>query len=74
MADLRVRPENPDDREAVREVNRQAFGREGEARLVDALQGGGYARLSPVAEEGGRVVGHVEAATEAATGERGHQP
>jgi putative acetyltransferase len=59
MAEVTVRPENPGDREAVREVNRRAFGREDEARLVDALRGGGYARLSLVAEGGGRVVGHV---------------
>jgi putative acetyltransferase len=54
-----VRPETPDDLEAIREVNRQAFGREDEARLVDALRAGGYARLSLVAEEAGQVVGHV---------------
>jgi putative acetyltransferase len=54
-----VRAETPDDRQAVREVNRQAFGRDDEARIVDALRDGGHARLSLVAEEGGRVVGHV---------------
>jgi putative acetyltransferase len=59
MADVTVRPENPDDLEAVREVNRRAFGREDEARLVDALRDGGYARLSLVAVGGGQVVGHV---------------
>jgi putative acetyltransferase len=59
MSDVTVRSENPDDLEAVREVNRRAFGREDEARLVDALRAGGHARLSLVAEEGGRVVGHI---------------
>jgi putative acetyltransferase len=54
-----VRGEMPGDREDVREVHRQAFGREDEARLVDALRDGSYARLSLVAEEGGQVVGHV---------------
>jgi putative acetyltransferase len=54
-----VRTETPDDLEAIREVNRQAFGQADEARLVDALRDGGYARLSLVAEEGGRVVGHI---------------
>jgi predicted N-acetyltransferase YhbS len=34
----------PEDNEAIREVNRQAFGREDEPRLVDALRDGGYAR------------------------------
>jgi putative acetyltransferase len=54
-----VRSEAPEDLEAIREVNRQAFGREDETRLVDALRDGGYARVSLVAEEGGRVFGHV---------------
>jgi predicted N-acetyltransferase YhbS/SAM-dependent methyltransferase len=54
-----VRADTPGDLEAVREVNRHAFGQEDEARLVDALRDGGYARLSLVAEEGGRVVGHI---------------
>jgi hypothetical protein len=37
-------PVTPEDNEAIREVNRHAFGREDEARLVDALRDGGYAR------------------------------
>ena len=51
-------PVTPEDNEAVREVRRGASGREDEARLVDALRDAGYARLSQVAEEGRRVVGH----------------
>lgn len=47
------------DWEGIREAHRQAFGREDEARLVDALRDGGHVRLSLVAEEGGRVIGHV---------------
>jgi putative acetyltransferase len=54
-----VRAETPADLQAIREVNRRAFGQEDEARLVDALRDGGYARLSLVAEEGGRVLGHI---------------
>ena len=54
-----VRAETPEDLEAIREVHRRAFGQEDEARLVDALRDGGYARLSLVAEGGGRVVGHI---------------
>jgi putative acetyltransferase len=54
-----VREETPADLEAIRGVNRRAFGREEEARLVDALRDGGYARISLVAEEGGQVVGHI---------------
>jgi putative acetyltransferase len=54
-----VREETPDDLEAIREVHRLAFGRGDEARLVDALRDGGYGRLSLVAAECGRVVGHI---------------
>jgi putative acetyltransferase len=54
-----IRPETSADHEAIREVNQTAFGGEGEARLVDALRKGGYARSSLVAEDDGRVVGHI---------------
>ena len=54
-----VRPETTADHAAIREVNRQAFGQADEARLVDALRDGGYVRLSLVAEQEGRVVGHI---------------
>jgi putative acetyltransferase len=41
-------------------VNRLAFdGREDEARLVEGLRQGGYARVSLVEEVAGRVVGHI---------------
>jgi len=33
-----VRPEAPEDRDAIRAVNRLAFGQEDEATLVDALR------------------------------------
>ncbi|WP_406694762.1 N-acetyltransferase [Singulisphaera sp. Ch08] len=55
----RIRPEAPGDDAAIREVNRLAFGEEGEARLVDALRDGGHVRVSLVAEVAGRVVGHI---------------
>jgi putative acetyltransferase len=58
-ANVEVRRERADDLEAVREVIRQAFGQDDEARLVDALRAGGYSRLSLVAVEGECVVGHV---------------
>ncbi len=54
-----TRPETTDDHAAIREVVRLAFGREDEARLVDALRDGGYVRVSLVAEEAGRIVGHI---------------
>ena len=55
-----IRTEEPSDVDAIRAVNRLAFGRDDEARLVDALRAGGHARASFVAEEkGGRVVAHI---------------
>ena len=56
---MEIRTETGADLAAVGEVNRLAFGREAEARLVDGLRDGGYARLSLVAEEEGRLVGHI---------------
>ncbi|HEU4751468.1 MAG TPA: hypothetical protein VFU47_00070, partial [Armatimonadota bacterium] len=51
--------ETTTDYDAIRRVNRLAFGQEAEGRLVDALRAGGHARLSLVAEEAGQVVGHI---------------
>jgi putative acetyltransferase len=54
-----IRPETTADHEAVRHVNRLAFGQDAEARLVDTLREGGYVRASLVAEKNGQVVGHI---------------
>lgn len=54
-----IRAEVSEDREAVREVNASAFGRPGEADLVDALRENAPRHVSLVAEEGERVVGHI---------------
>jgi putative acetyltransferase len=54
-----IRPETSADHDAIRHVNRLAFGQGDEARLVDALRDGGYVRVSLVAEAEGQVVGHV---------------
>jgi putative acetyltransferase len=54
-----IRPETPADHEAIRQVNRLAFGQDAEARLVDTLRAGGYVRFSLVAENAGKVVGHI---------------
>jgi putative acetyltransferase len=54
-----IRPETNADREAIRHVNRLAFGQDAEARLVDALRSGSYVRASLVAEKDGQVVGHI---------------
>lgn len=56
---MNIRPEVTSDHEAIRHVNRLAFGRDDEARLVDALRDGGFFRLSLVAERGGQIVGHI---------------
>jgi len=54
-----VRPEKSEDIPAVRIVNERAFGRPAEADLVDALRRNGKAAISLVAEDGGRIVGHI---------------
>jgi aminoglycoside 6'-N-acetyltransferase I len=54
-----IRREATADEDAIRQVNRLAFGQEDEARLVDALRGGGYVRVSLVAEKASQVVGHI---------------
>ncbi|MEN8184324.1 MAG: N-acetyltransferase, partial [Myxococcota bacterium] len=54
-----IRREEPGDRAAVHGVNARAFGRDGEADLVDALRGQVEPAVSLVALRGGVVVGHV---------------
>jgi putative acetyltransferase len=54
-----IRPESTADEDAIRHVNRLAFGQDEEARLVDALREGGFVRVSLVAEQEGQVVGHI---------------
>jgi putative acetyltransferase len=54
-----IRPEASADHEAIRQVNRLAFGQDAEARLVDALRDGGYVKASLVAEKDERIVGHI---------------
>lgn len=56
---IKVRPETPEDRAAIRAVNEAAFGRPNEADLVDLCRSRGHASLSLVAVEDGRVTGHV---------------
>jgi len=56
---LVIRDERPGDVDAVRDVNRQAFGQEQEGRIVDALRSRGAAVLSLVAVADGAVVGHI---------------
>lgn len=54
-----VRAERDDDREAVAQVVRQAFGGDAEASLVERLRRDGDCILALVAERDGRIVGHI---------------
>lgn len=57
---IEIRPENPEDIPAIRDVHRQAFHPSpNEAHLVDLLRQAGKASISPVALSEGLVVGHV---------------
>jgi putative acetyltransferase len=54
-----IREEQPGDADAVRAVNRHAFGQEQEGRIVDALRANGAVLLSLVATSRDRIVGHI---------------
>ncbi|MDQ3010587.1 MAG: N-acetyltransferase, partial [Acidobacteriota bacterium] len=54
-----IRYETPEDIAVIHQIIEQAFGRPAEANLVDALRRNGKAILSLVAEDNGRVVGHI---------------
>jgi putative acetyltransferase len=56
-----IRPELPEDIPAILEVHLQAFGQDGEARLVSALRQDGNINpeLSLVAVHGNRIIGHI---------------
>lgn len=56
---LIIRAETEADHPTVHEVNESAFGRAGEADLVDALRRNAQPQISLVAELDGRVVGHI---------------
>lgn len=59
LHDLTLRVETPLHMEAVREVNRRAFGHDNEADLVDRLRENAKFRLSLVALVDDQVVGHI---------------
>ena len=54
-----IREERPEDAEAVHAVLVAAFGREAKARLVERLRASGKIVWALVAEEKGRVLGHL---------------
>jgi len=54
-----IRAERAGDEDGVRRVNEAAFGRPGEAALVDALRTAGAVIASLVAEDEGVIVGHI---------------
>jgi putative acetyltransferase len=56
---IEIREERPADVAAIHDVNKDAFGQEQEARIVDALRANEAALLSLVATIHGRVVGHI---------------
>jgi putative acetyltransferase len=56
---MKLVDEHPGHEEAIRQVIVDAFGRDGEARLVDELRNGGDIAISIIAEEAGQVCGHV---------------
>ena len=53
MKDFVIRKEEAEDLEAIREVNRMAFGQDAEARLVDRLAGGPAFHLFEYARRSG---------------------
>jgi putative acetyltransferase len=59
MTNVTIREERQGDEAAIRRVNEVAFGRPGEAGVVDALRAAGQATLSFVAEQAGEIVGHI---------------
>lgn len=59
MSMVSIRSATPRDRDAIREVEEHAFGQKAEAGLVDALVRDGDVVMELVAEDDGRIVGHV---------------
>ena len=69
---ITVRHEQPEDIAVIHQVVQQAFGQPAEADLVDTLRRNGKAIFSLVAEDNGRVIGHIlfsEVVIEAAAGQ-----
>lgn len=56
---MTIRPEQPEDTAAIRQVVKAAFGQPAEANLVDKLRANGKSVCSLVAEAEGQIVGHI---------------
>jgi putative acetyltransferase len=54
-----IRSERPPDRPAILRLNREAFGGEREAELIERLGADGLIAASLVAEDEGRIIGHI---------------
>jgi putative acetyltransferase len=54
-----IRDEKPRDRPAILQLNRDAFGGDAEAELIEKLHADGLIAASLVAEEDGRIIGHI---------------
>ena len=56
---IAVRPEQPGDEAAIRDLNDAAFGQPDESRIIDVLRKSGRVVLSLVAIDGAEIVGHI---------------
>jgi putative acetyltransferase len=56
---ITIRREGPEDAAGIRRVNEEAFGRQEEADLVDALRRRGACRVSLVALDDEQIIGHI---------------
>lgn len=63
MAGVRIRDEAAGDGGTIGAVHAAAFGRAAEGELVEALRRAGALPISLVAEDAGRIVGHVAVST-----------
>jgi len=59
ISSVKIEVEQPEDIEAIHEINERAFGRSGEADVIDQLRQTSPVFLSYVARMEGRMVGHV---------------
>ena len=67
-----IRPERPEDVDAISRIVHDAFGRDDEVRLVGAMRERGELVYSLVADEDGDVVGHIALSEVTIDGERAH--